>query len=102
MASVKLGGASDVAAVTSEIQDIVESLKSAVEQKLNRSLNVYRAISYRSQVVAGTNYFIKVAVGDPDECIHMRVYQPLVHTGESVSLVSIQTDKRLLDEIEYF
>ncbi|GCC18009.1 hypothetical protein chiPu_0021614 [Chiloscyllium punctatum] len=81
---------------------VCPQLKCSVVAKLNRPLHVYHAISYRSQLVAGTNYFIKVVVGDANDYIHMRVFQPLPSSNEKLSLLDIQTDKRLLDEIEYF
>ncbi|XP_059498800.1 stefin-C-like isoform X2 [Stegostoma tigrinum] len=59
-ATHSIGGRSVVADATSEIQDIVQSVKPTVEKHLHRSLPIYWAISYRSQVAAGKNYFIKV------------------------------------------
>ena len=50
------------------------------------------------QVVAGTNYFVKVHVGD-NKHVHLRIYQDL---QQNVSLHSHQTDKSHEDEIEYF
>ncbi|XP_072354269.1 cystatin-B-like [Scyliorhinus torazame] len=97
-----LGGLDKTSAVTSEIQAIVRSLKPEVEEKIGRSLAVYHAISYRSQVVAGTNYFVKVVVDDGDEYIHLRVFQPLPNSGDKLSLASYETGKKLFDEIEYF
>ncbi|XP_060709452.1 cystatin-B-like [Hemiscyllium ocellatum] len=102
MASQVPGGVSDVAAVTTEIQAIVQCLKCSVVEKLKRPLHVYQAISYRSQVVAGTNYFIKVVVGDANEYIHMRVFEPLPSSDEKLSLSDIQTNKKLFDELEAF
>ncbi|XP_020375283.2 stefin-C-like [Rhincodon typus] len=89
-------------ATTSDIQAIVQLLKNSVVEKLNRPLHVYHAISYRSQVVAGMNYFIKVVIGDADDYIHIRVFQPLPSSDAKLSLEKIQTNKKLFDELEYF
>lgn len=35
-------------------------VKSQLEEKENRKYNEFKAVSFKSQVVAGTNYFIKV------------------------------------------
>ncbi|XP_020379606.2 cystatin-B-like [Rhincodon typus] len=102
MATHCTGGTSGTAAVTAEIQAIVQSLKTEVAERLKRSLPIYHAISYRSQIVAGTNYFIKVVVGEADDYIHMRVFQPLPHSDPKLSLENLQTGKTLFDEIEYF
>ncbi|XP_078060932.1 cystatin-B-like [Mustelus asterias] len=97
-----VGGLVKLSAVSCEIQAIVRSLKPMVEEMLNRSFSVFHAISYRSQLVAGQNYFVKVVVGDGDDYIHIRVLEPLPHTGEQPSLHKIESDKKLFDEISYF
>ncbi|XP_043533842.1 leukocyte cysteine proteinase inhibitor 1-like [Chiloscyllium plagiosum] len=102
MATQLVGGLTEPAAVTEEIQAIVQFLKPLVLERLNKPLHVYHAISYRSQLVAGMNYFIKVVIGDADDYIHMRVFQPLPGSGEKVSLSDIQMGKKLFDVIEYF
>lgn len=43
-----------------EIQGLVDKVKSEVTGKMNANFNEFQAVSYRTQVVAGTNYFIKV------------------------------------------
>ena len=37
-------------------------VKAAVEKKVGKKLETYLAVSYKTQVVAGTNYFVKVLV----------------------------------------
>lgn len=44
------------------------------------------------QVVAGTNYFIKVDVGH-NQYAHLRVYQPLPHQGKEAEVHSVQLGK---------
>ena len=48
------------------INDMVTFLlfkvKAAVEKKVGKKLETYLAVSYKTQVVAGTNYFVKVLV----------------------------------------
>ena len=39
-----------------------------------------KLLSYKTQVVAGTNYFMKVSV--KDKVFHARVFRPLPHTNE--------------------
>ena len=50
------------------------------------------------QVVAGTNYFVKITTGDA-EAIHARIFKPLSGDAE---VHSVQTGKKAEDAIEHF
>ncbi|EFA86216.1 cystatin A2 [Heterostelium album PN500] len=56
------------------------------------------AITYTTQVVAGTNFFIKART--PNGYIHLRIHRAL--NGMDYSLHSIQEGKTLDDKITYF
>ena len=82
-------------------------------------------VSYSTQVVAGTNYFMKIRVGE-DTYVHIRVYEPLSYTRQDPTLrkvanvfnkqcfkfflkylfatfiSAIQENKSFTDAIEYF
>ena len=55
-------------------------------------------LKYIFQVVAGTNFFVKVHVGD-DKHVHLRIYRDL---QGHVFLHGHQVDKSHEDSIEYF
>ncbi|XP_046733632.1 cystatin-B-like [Silurus meridionalis] len=99
--AVRCGGPSAVEAANKEVQKICDEVKPRVEEKAGRTFNVFTAKSYTTQVVAGTNYFIKVQVSDV-ECVHLRVYKMLPHAGEKLELTGIQTQKSHQDAIGYF
>ncbi|XP_061661250.1 cystatin-B-like [Syngnathoides biaculeatus] len=84
-----------------EIQKICDIVKSQAEQKTGKIYDVFVAKCYTSQVVAGTNYFVKVHVGG-DDYVHIRVFQSLPHVGAGPVLANIQESKRHDDAIEYF
>lgn len=93
------GGISDKEEpANAEIQALVEEVKDQITGKMNASFNVFEPISYKTQVVAGRNYFVKIHVGN-DQCIHARIYRNL---QREVSVHSIEENKTKEDPIAYF
>ncbi|XP_065827449.1 stefin-C-like [Oscarella lobularis] len=95
------GGLSETSDATAEIKAIAEEVKGAAEAKAGQCFSKFVATKYRSQVVAGTNYFIKVDVGD-GQYVHIRVFQSLPTPEQKVELTDIQTGHTADDEITYF
>ncbi|NXK23458.1 CYTA protein, partial [Arenaria interpres] len=95
------GGLSDAQPATPEIQRIANEVKPQFESKENRTYGIFNAIKYRSQLVAGVNYFIKVQVSDTDY-VHLRVFEALPYENQGPKLVSFQTGKTRDDPIDYF
>uniref|UniRef100_A0A4W2F1T6 Cystatin domain-containing protein n=1 Tax=Bos indicus x Bos taurus TaxID=30522 RepID=A0A4W2F1T6_BOBOX len=76
-------------------------VKSQLEEKENKKFPVFKALEFKSQLVAGKNYFIKVQV-DEDDFVHIRVFESLPHENKPVALTSYQTNKSRHDELTYF
>ncbi|XP_077388432.1 cystatin-B-like [Festucalex cinctus] len=95
------GRLSDVEKADEQIQKICDNVKSQAEKKTGKKYNLFIAKSYKTQIVAGTNYFIKVHVGGDDH-VHIRVFQSLRHAGSNLELRDIQDSKTHDDPIEYF
>jgi cystatin-A/B len=95
------GGLSAPRPADAEVQSLCEQLKPELEGKVGKTFNVFTALEVGTQVVAGTNYFVKIHVGD-DECMHVRIHKPLPHTGDPASLHSYQAAKSKHDELQYF
>lgn len=83
---------------------------------MNRTFTEFKPLTFKSQLVNGVNYFIKVRFlwhslateisnivfqvkVDGDEHLHVRVHKTF--QGE-VTLASVQEKKKLQDEISYF
>ncbi|XP_069722355.1 cystatin-B-like isoform X1 [Phaenicophaeus curvirostris] len=95
------GGPSAARAATQETQQIAEEVKPQLEEKEGKTFDVFTAVEFKTQVVAGTNYFIKVHVGN-DEFLHLRVFRSLPHENKPLSLHSYQSSKTKDDELAYF
>eukprot|EP01132_Coremiostelium_polycephalum_P004157 gene4157-5203_t len=95
----QVGGIGSVHPADKEIQDIVDKIRSKVQEKLHLgTIQQFRAISYKKQLVNGFNYFVKVQCDN--QVIHLRIYQDFKAT--ETKLVSIQENKSLHDDITYF
>uniref|UniRef100_A0A8C8AG06 Cystatin domain-containing protein n=1 Tax=Otus sunia TaxID=257818 RepID=A0A8C8AG06_9STRI len=56
---------------------VVTNVKPQFESRVNRTYGIFQAIVYRTQVVAGTNYFIKVCMYYRRECSVVKQYSGL-------------------------
>ena len=95
------GGISDVQPATIETQKLVNLVRQAAEDKAGQKFDMFLATLFKSQVVTGMNYFVKVDVGG-GKFVHLRVYEPLSFIGEPPKLIGIQLNKTAADEITYF
>nr|XP_020841814.1 cystatin-A [Phascolarctos cinereus] len=95
------GGLSETKSATPEIQKIVDEVKPQLEKKSNEKYDRFEAVEYKTQVVAGTMYFIKVCVGG-DQYVHLKVFKPLPYSNEPMELSNYQTGKTKDDELTYF
>ncbi|NWR12195.1 CYTB protein, partial [Paradoxornis webbianus] len=76
-------------------------VKPEFERRANMNCRECKAIEYRTQVVAGTMYFIKVQVSGADYA-HLKVFQSLPHENQGPSLADFQTGKTRDDPLTYF
>ncbi|XP_036907439.1 cystatin-A [Sturnira hondurensis] len=95
------GGLTEAKPATPEIQKIADEVKPQLEEKTNETYEEFEAIEYKTQVVAGINYYIKVRVGH-NSYIHMKIFKPLPQRQQSLTLTDYQTDKSKDDELTGF
>uniref|UniRef100_A0A8C3EZP8 Cystatin B n=1 Tax=Chrysemys picta bellii TaxID=8478 RepID=A0A8C3EZP8_CHRPI len=98
---MKCGGLTGVQPATAETQQVVDEVRLQVEEKEGKKFEVFTAVEFKTQVVAGINYFIKVHVGN-EEFLHLRVFKSLPHENKPLSLSSYQSSKTKHDELTYF
>ena len=64
----------------------ISGFKGIAEAHSHAEYHTFEPVSYTTQVVAGTVYKSKVHVGG-GHYIHIKVFQPLPHTGEACSIM---------------
>jgi cystatin-A/B len=89
------GGHTAIKAITPELQEKVQSIKSLAEAELGETFSRFEATEYRSQVVAGSVYHFKITVSDDDDdVVHVKVFEPLPHTGNPMEIMKIKKAKK--------
>uniref|UniRef100_A0A8C3CNH8 Cystatin domain-containing protein n=1 Tax=Cairina moschata TaxID=8855 RepID=A0A8C3CNH8_CAIMO len=100
---METGGLSETQPATPEVQHIADQVKAEFERRENRTFDIFQAIVYRTQVVAGINYFIKVQISDSyTGYAHLKVFQALPQEKQGPRLVSYETGKTRDDPLDYF
>ncbi|KAK1343948.1 hypothetical protein QTO34_014505 [Cnephaeus nilssonii] len=101
LAKMMPGGLTKAKPATPEVQEIADEVKPQLEEQTNETYEEFEAVEYKTQVVAGINYYIKVRVGD-DSYIHIKIFKPLPQQQQSLKLTGYQTDKSKDDELTGF
>lgn len=84
---------------TGEAQQIADSVRAEVERNLGHPAEMYTVLDCKTQVVAGVSYKMKIQVAET-ECVHVRVLQPLAHTGQAPMLKKFTGGKTLADPLD--
>ena len=92
------GGFGQAKPADEEVKKIALEVKPQVEQRANGSFQVFEAVSYTTQVVAGTNYKIKVKIGD-NQFVHIKVFKPLPCANLPLEVLEVEPGKKLGDAL---
>ena len=76
-------------------------VKPAVEDRLGRGFAELTAEGFISQVVAGTNFIIRVRA-DGGEYLHVKLHRPLPFRNAPPSLMGVLAGKTVDDALQYF
>uniref|UniRef100_H2LZN8 Cystatin-B n=1 Tax=Oryzias latipes TaxID=8090 RepID=H2LZN8_ORYLA len=91
-------GLTETRVANEDIQKICNLVKDRAEEMAGKRFDLFGAISYRSQVVAGIMYYIKVrTVIGKENFVHIEVFEDLEGNTE---LVKIQDGHKYPDPIE--
>jgi len=88
------GGTTDMKQPDDEARGILESVKPHLLEKANHSGSV-ELLGYKTQVVAGTNYFMKVAL--EQRIVHVRIFQPLPFEDKPNEIHSMDDKEHTVD-----
>ncbi|KAJ0061366.1 hypothetical protein NL108_017300 [Boleophthalmus pectinirostris] len=92
----KCGGIEDPQPADAKVQTICDSVKSEVEKLTGENYKIFRALSYKKQLVAGMNYFIEVFIGG-DKYLEVDVFWGLIDTNrEPVVLRVLEISKTIV------
>ena len=92
------GGFGNSRPADDDVKAMATEMKPKVEQALGKTYTQFEAVSYTTQVVAGTNYKIKVKVGD-GKFVHIKVYVPLPCKNAPNELLESEKGKTLNDAL---
>ena len=92
------GGFNNAKDADDKVKAMALELKAQTEQKLGAAYTEFEAVKYKTQVVAGTNYLIKVKVG-PEQYVHIKVWEKLPCYGGAKELTQAEGGKTLGDAL---
>ena len=92
------GGFTNSRPADDNVKAIALEMKPKVEEALGTTYTQFEAVSFTTQVVAGTNYKIKVKVGD-GKYVHIKVFVPLPCNSTEKKLMSQESGKTLNDAL---
>ncbi|XP_055013554.1 uncharacterized protein LOC129410136 [Boleophthalmus pectinirostris] len=92
-----VGGIGESQPANPEVQAICNSVKRDVEERRGEKYETFEAISYRTQTVAGTNYTVKVHIGQ-NKHLELVVFVGLPHTNSGPVLQSVHESKDDLEQ----
>ncbi|XP_045198071.2 cystatin-A-like [Mercenaria mercenaria] len=97
---VILGGWGEETEATPEVQEICDKVKEQVQTTTGGTFTMYKALKYRSQIVAGTNYCVKIQITSAGDCDHVTIFQALPCNGGDLTVTDVQEKKTISDPIQ--
>ena len=86
-AGPKCGGFTNEQPMDADMHTLIMAQKGAIEAKLGKGFTIFVPVSYQSQVVAGLNHKVRIAVNG-GQSIYADLYEALPCAGGSVSVTN--------------
>ena len=77
---------------------MVLRVKSLIEGKTNKKYDTFEPLKVKTQVVAGTNYLVKIDIGN-SEHLHVKIHKPLPHVNGLPEILEVNEGKTSHDEL---
>ena len=84
-----LGGHSQIRDADEDETAMFVSLKGEVEGRTSEQYSEFEIVGCTSQVVAGTNFWVKVRTNNGH--VHVKIFRPLPHTGQPATVNEVHT-----------
>ena len=92
------GGFGNSRPADDQVKALALEMKPKVEQALGETYSEFEAVSYTTQVVAGTNYKIKVKI-KKEKYVHIKVFVPLPCNSTEKQLMYKEANKTLANKL---
>ena len=104
MSGPKVGGFGGARGADAEVQALCDQVKDAAQAKAQASgwngmFTEFKAIEFTTQVVAGTNFLVKVQTSSKPTYAHVKIHRPLPHTHAAPSVMEVAVDKTREDSL---
>ena len=96
------GGPSEVRACEEGSDDytMIMSMRQQMEEKHGMPFEMFDIVHYSTQVVAGTNYAVKVQIGC-EEWASVKIYKKLPHQGEEKEITAWKAGQTMENPISF-
>ncbi len=87
--------------IDAESRAIAEQVRADIEARAGGATGTFEPVEYSTQVVAGTNFFFKINVGN-GHFVHARVFRDLPHNHSALSVRAVKTGLNADEPLVHF
>ena len=95
------GGLSNIKLEDDSVKELIKNIRNQLENKTTIKYDTVTVHSYKTQVVAGIIYYVKINI-EGNNYVHLKIMQHLPHTDTAPELLNHLMNKTIDDEINFF